>query len=339
MRKSLLLVAAMAACISGTALADDAPATTISGLMYVDMTDINTQANGKDVDPSGYGLDVKRFYVGITHSFDQTWSTNFTTDFNYSPTTGETQLFAKKAYLQQYLGNEVTLRYGEADLPWVLYVENLYGYRFVERTLVDREGFGTTVDWGVHVLGHTDSVNYAASVVNGGGFKNPSRSKRMDEEGRVGFTPIDGLTIALGYRTGTLDLDTDTTPAVNTASRTDVLAVWKASGLTLGGEYFSAKNYTVAAITTPVTDKADGYSLFSSYDFADTAYSMFVRYDDTKPSKDVAPSMVDKYFNVGFAWKGDNNITWALAYKGDKLDNGANETKTDELGIWAQVKF
>jgi len=338
--KSVLGALAMGALLAAPlAQADDTSATTISGLMFLDMTNITTQAGGKDVDPTGFGLDVKRFYLGIYHKFDDTWSTNFVTDFNYSGTTGETQLFAKKAYLQQYLSDAATLRYGEAEMPWLPYDEGFYGYRFVEKTMVDRLGFGNTVDWGVHFLGKTGVFNYAASIVNGGGFKNPSRSKSMDEEARVGFTPVDGLTFALGYYTGKLGQDTEATPVVNTASRVDFLAAWKAHGLTLGAEYFTADNFTKAAVTTPVTDKADGYSLFGSYDIADTDYSVFGRYDHAKPSKDVAPNLSDKYFNAGFAWRSSPAITWAVAYKLDKLDNGPAETKTEEFGVWAQVKF
>ena len=340
MRKSLLLGALIAACCSsGLAQADEDPATTISGVMFVDMTDMTTQNNGADVDPTGYGLDVKRFYIGITHSFDQTWSANFTTDFNYSAATGETQLFAKKAYLQQHFSDTANLRYGAAEMPWIPYVEGFYGYRFVEKTLVDRLGLGNTVDWGVHFLGHTDAVSYAASLVNGGGFKNPSRSKSMDEEGRIGFSPVDGLTLAVGYYNGKLGQDTEATPAMNTASRADFLGVWKASGLTLGAEYFTADNFSKTAITTSATDKADGYSVFGSYDIGDTGYSVFARYDDAKPSKDIASSETDKYYNAGFAWKSNSNITWAVAYKADKLDNGANETKANEFGVWALVRF
>lgn len=133
--------------------------------------------------------------------------------------------------------------------------------------------------------------------------------------------------------------DTEAAPAVNTASRVDVLGAWKANGLTVGAEYFTADNFTKAAVTTPVTDKADGYSVFGSYDIGDSGYSLFASYDTAKPGKDVAPSERDKYYNAGFVWKSNDNIIWALAYKADKLDNGANETKTDEVGVWAQLKF
>jgi len=319
--------------------ADEAPSTTVSGLMFLDLTDMTTQSNGTDVDPTGYGLDVKRFYIGINHVFDDTWSANFVTDFNYSAITGETQLFAKKAYLQQHLSDQATLRYGAAEMPWIPYTEGIYGYRFVEKTMLDRLGFGNTVDWGVHFLGKNGSFNYAASVVNGGGYKNPGRSKSMDGEARVGFAPVDGLTLAVGLYSGKLGQDTEATPAVHTASRADFLVAWKADGLTLGAEYFTADDFTKAAVSTPVSDKADGYSLFGSYDFRDTAYSVFARYDHAKPSKDVTPAATDKYFNTGFAWRSSPAISWALAYKQDKLDNGPAEAKITEFGIWAQVKF
>ena len=32
-------------------------------------------------------------------------------------------------------------------------MEGVYGYRYVENTLVDRIKFGNSADWGVHVLG------------------------------------------------------------------------------------------------------------------------------------------------------------------------------------------
>ena len=336
-----ILIPALIAMALGAAQAraDETATTNISGLMFLDMTDMTTQHNGTDVDPTGFGLDVKRFYIGVNHVFDETWSTNFITDFNFSATTSETQLFAKKTYLQQHLSDAATLRYGAADMPWIPYVESFYGYRFVEKTLADRLGLGNTVDWGVHLFGHTDQLSYAASIVNGGGYKNPSRSKSMDEEARLGFSPVSGLTFAVGYYTGKLGQDTEATPALNTASRADFLAVWKADGLTAGVEYFTADDFSKAAVTTTATDKADGYSLFGSYDLGSTGYSVFARYDSAKPSKDLAPSEQDKYYNAGFAWKSNSNMTWAVAYKHDKLDNGAAETKTDEVGVWAQVKF
>src|SRR6185312_8951546 len=129
------------------------------------------------------------------------------------------------------------------------------------------------------------------SAVNGGGYKNPTRSKTIDWEGRLGITPIDGLTVAAGFYTGDLGQDTEaneaknaavpgvpatpTTPAVaaipatpkNTASRTNLLADWKGAGLNVGMEYFTAKNFSSSLIfaASSKTDSEDGYSVYGSY--------------------------------------------------------------------------
>ena len=375
MRKINLLVAlaVSAALAAPLAHADNNPGdTTIGGLIYTDLTSISTtqdQTGGNvDKDPNGFGLDVKRGYFIVNHTFDDMWSANLTTDFNLAKysltgtdtTSGdpvsvsgnapETQLFIKKLYVQGHFDDLANLRVGAADMPWIPYVESIYGYRFVENTLIDRTvnggtSYGNSADWGVNMNGKSDFVNYSASLVNGGGYKNPSRSKSMDFEGRVAFTPLDGsLIIALGAYTGKRGLDTEAKPALNTASRQDLLVAWKNSGLTVGLEWFSADKWNDVQ-NAGTTTKSDGTSVFASYDFPSTPYSVFARFDNEKPLKDTDSSQKDQYFNAGFAWKSNANITWALAYKSDKvtdnlkLKNTTDDLKTQEFGIWAQIKY
>jgi len=376
-KKNMMLALGVAAAFAAPlAQADDAGSTTIGGLIFTDLTSISTTQEQAGLpsahkDPNGFGLDVKRGYLIVTHTFDDVWSANLTTDFNYpsykakstSTVTGgapgetvittttvsspETQLFVKNIYVQGHFNDWVTLRVGAASMPWTSYVEGVYGYRFVENTLTDRSAFANTADWGVHALGGDGLVSYAVSLVNGGGYKNPSRSKSMDEEGRIAVTPLDGhLIIAAGLYSGKRGLDTEATPAVNTASRQDLLLAWKAAGLTVGLEWFGADkwNDVLTASGTPTT-KSSGTSLFGSYAFPDTAFSVFARYDDVKPTKDTDASQEDKYYNAGVAWKSSANLTWALAYKSDKLTddlklgNTTDSLKTEEFGVWAQIKF
>ncbi|HEV7166023.1 MAG TPA: carbohydrate porin [Gammaproteobacteria bacterium] len=375
MRKINLLVslAVSAALAAPLAHADNPGDTTIGGLIYTDLTSISTtqdQTSGNvDKDPNGFGLDVKRGYFIVNHTFDDVWSANLTTDFNFASykdastcavtggakgetcavttttTTPETQLFVKKIYVQGHFDDLATVRVGSSDMPWIPYAESVYGYRFVENTLIDRSGFGNSADWGVNLAGKNDLVNYSASLVNGGGYKNPSRSKGMDAEGRVAFTPLDGsLIIALGAYTGKRGLDTKAKPALNTVSRQDLLVAWKNSGLTVGLEWFSADKWN-DVLNAGTTTKSDGTSVFASYDFPGTPYSIFGRSDTVKPTKDTDSTQKDQYYNVGFAWKSNSNITWALVYKSDKVTDNLkhgvddNDLKTQEVGIWAQIKY
>ena len=166
----------------------------------------------------------------------------------------------------------------------------------------------------------------------------------MDFEGRLAVTPIDGLILAGGFYDGKRGLDTEKTPAANTASRLDFLAAWKASGLTVGLEWFSADKWN-DVLNTGTTTKSDGTSLFASYDIPNTDFSVFGRADTVKPTKDTHSDVKDEYYNIGFAWKTNRNLTWAVAYKSDKVtdnlkyDITSDTLKTDEIGVWIQVKY
>jgi hypothetical protein len=390
MRKLNLISLAVAAALVTPMAHADAGDTTIGGTVYADFTSINTQNKGTDVDPNGIGTDVTRAYFIVTHQFDDIWSANLTTDFNFASfkaaststcavtggavgetcavgttttvTTPQNQIFIKKAYVQGKFDDMLVFRIGSADMPWIPYAEGAYGYRFVEKTIIDREGFGNSADWGLNLNGASGMINYSISAVNGGGYKNPTRSKTVDWEGRLGVTPIDGLTIAAGFYTGDLGQDTEakeaaakaiaatpTTPAVaaiskNTATRTNFLADWKGAGLNVGVEYFTAKNFGSSFIFNNTTDSEDGYSVYGSYDIPDTAFGVYARYDSVKPKKDVESSLKDTYYNAGFAWHANKNITWAFGIKSDDLKDDSTspatvDLKTQEVGVWLQAKY
>jgi len=345
------IAAAVASVVSTSAQAasDFMEKTTVSGKGFIDFSNIDQESNGTKTDASGTGLDVKRFYVGIDHVFDEVWSANVTTDFNYVSNDSESQVYIKKAYLQAKLSDAFFVRAGSADLPWVPFVENLYGYRYVENVLVDHLKFGTSADWGLHAGGSFSDglVSYAVSVINGAGYKNPSRSKGMDVEGRVSVVPVEGLTLAAGFYNGKLGQEKETVDAINTAKRWDVLAAYVNSRIRVGAEYFEAKDWK--QVLTPTTDKADGYSVWASYNFTNDI-SAFARYDDSDPSKDLAPDLNSKYYNVGVAYKPRKNVDLALVYKNEKVEGGTISTsngniggtvdgKYNEVGVWAQVAF
>jgi hypothetical protein len=356
MPNKLLGMTVMIACAAAAnhARAEDAATekTIISGKTFIDFTHINQESNNVATSASGTGLDVKRFYLGVDHIFDDMWSVNLTTDFNYVSNDAETQLYIKKAFVQSKFADAFVLRAGSADLPWVPFVENLYGYRYVENVLIDHTKFGTSADWGLHALGKfvDGKVNYAVSVINGGGYKNPTRTSSVDVEGRVSVEPIKGLTFAAGFYTGKLGQDTEANPAENTAERLDALVAYVVGPIRVGAEYFQEKN--AKQVQGTATDKADGYSGWVSFAFT-SQLAAFARYDLTNPSKDLAPDLENTYVNVGLAYKPRKNVDLAFVYKQDNVNKGSWSTSNgtiggtsattdgtyDEFGIWAQVAF
>ena len=372
MRNYILPTALALSCVSATALADVQVTenTTVGGLAFFDVSHIslkNDDKNGNEVDtaPTGTGFDIKRFYLIVNHQFNSVWSANLTTDAQYStaattsvPTTaggttnaltnqntsgGVTEVMIKKLYLQYKPQNAFGLRVGAADTPWIPWVESIYGNRWVEKLPLDRLGLGNTADWGANAygsFGEHDVAGYSLSVLNGGGYKNPSRTKDVDVEGRVYVNPIEWLTVGAGFYSGHLgqvNAANENFPT-NTANRFDAAFGVKFSGFKLGGEYFTAKNYktvnnlaasaygTSSVVTAsgaaPVSDKAEGGAIWASFAFT-PEWSVFARFDDVKLSKDVAPDLKDQYANAGIDYKPIPSVDVGLVYKYEKVENGS----------------
>jgi hypothetical protein len=326
--------------------------TTISGKSFfnvsnIDQTSTDLAGNRTDNAQNGTQTELKRFYVSIDHKFNDVFSADITTDFRYNAngTSKDTLLFVKKAYLQAKLDPALTVRVGAADMPWIPFVEGLYGYRFVESTLTDRTRFGSSVDWGIHAFGSFGNgmVNYAVSAVNGAGYKTLSRSSNtIDVEGRISVNPIKPITLAVGGYTGKLGKSNDTVNVNHTATRFNALAAYTDKRVRVGVEYFTAKNWnniTTAPEPTPapdtVNDNAHGWSAFGSFAFT-PQLAAFGRYDWAKPTDVVAvgtPGPVkDQYFNVGLDYKPITPIDLALVYKHDRARNGFISTSNGSIG-------
>jgi hypothetical protein len=367
--------------------------TSISGRMYFNFSTISAKNGGVKTTGAGSlngaGFNIKRFYLGVDHTFSpifsanvtmdvnnvigQTANTNFqtptatipaiaaggaavpatTTNINNAALVGR-GFYIKKAYLQAKINPALIIRLGSADLPWVPYVENQYGYRHIENTVIDRLSFGTSADWGIHVLGDLAGglFSYQLSVIDGGGYRNVKMTKTLDFEGRASVN-YKGFYAAFGGYSGKRANDVQGAVLPNggnlhTASRIDALVGYKNKTFNIGGEYFHAKNWN--NVTTNATDKSDGFSIYANVNFYKT-WSVFGRYDEVKPSKDLLPTVKDHYYNVGVQWEPVKIVDLALVYKHDRANDGAIGTsngtigapliggKYDEFGLWGQLRF
>ena len=344
--------------------------TKISGKAFFNVSNIrqrSTDLAGRTTDniQDGTQTELKRFYVGVDHKFNDIFSANITTDFRYNAngTSKDVLVYVKKAFVQAKLNDAFAVRIGAADLPWVPFVEGLYGYRFVENTLIDRTKFGTSTDWGVHVLGSFGRglVSYQLSAVDGAGYKTLSRSSNtIDLEGRVSLNPIKEVTLAVGGYTGKLGKSNDTVNVEHRATRFNAVAAYTNKRVRAGLEYFSAKNWnniqTAPLPGVPVAtanDSAHGWSAFGSFAFT-PQISAFGRYDWVKPTKNSIAltdgPVKDHYFNVGFDYKPIPPLDFALVYKRDRANNGFISTSNgtiggldrgtySEIGLFGQLAF
>jgi hypothetical protein len=323
--------------------------TQVSGRMYFNLSNVENKRDGTKVAPTGVGLDIKRFYVGIDHKFNDTFSGNITTDVQYNSAEGLTQIYIKKAYLQAKLSDAAIVRLGSADLPWIPFAEDVYGYRFIENTVADRTKFGTSADWGVHLGGKLagGKINYAVAMIDGAGYKNPVRSKAVDFEGRVSAN-LDKVVLGIGGYSGKLGKDVQGGVATpHRAERFNAIAAIVDKRWRAGVEYFNASNWN--NVTSTASDKSDGYSVFGSFNVTPEV-STFARWDRVKPAKTSKPGQKDNYFNIGVNWEPVKIVDLALVYKRDKIDNGLLSTSNgtiggvgegtyDEIGLFGQFRW
>lgn len=330
--------------------------TSISGKAFFNVSNIHHERAGVDQTDNGTEAELKRFYIGVDHKFNDIFSANLTTDFRYNSngTSNDVLVYVKKAFLQAKLSPAFTVRIGAADLPWVPFVEGVYGYRFVENTLIDRTKFGTSSDWGVHVLGTlgpNNLVTYQVSAIDGSGYKTLARnSDTIDLEGRISINPVKPITLAVGGYTGKLGKSSDNGADTRRASRFDALAAYTDKRVRLGIEYFAAKNWL--SVNTGLSDKSNGWSGFGSFAFT-PKISAFGRYDWVKPNRDTNADLKDHYFNVGVDYKPIAPLDFALVYKRDRANNGFLSTSNgtigglnnatsgtyDEVGLFGQLVF
>jgi len=365
--------------------------TTVSGRVFFNISNINLQNAGVKQAPSGTGFDIKRVYVGVSHVFNKTWSSSIVLDgqasgaYSAGTNLNGANFFVKNAFLQAKINDALIIRAGAADMPWLPFDEGLENRRYVEQTIMDRLKLATanSADWGLHALGtlgNTKGLNvtYAVSAVNGGGFKNPTRSNTVDLEGRVAVN-YKGLTAAVGGYTGKLSADTQgivtTAPltATRTATRFSALVAYVGERVRFGGEYFWTKDYAKSYITgaTATTfapgvtipngaeEAARGGSVWGSFNVT-PKWSIFARGDTFKPNLYSFPSRQEKFYDFGVNYSPAKIVDLALVYKRDVVSTnniafpagtygtqdatigtstlGAKGTY-DEIGLFGQFRF
>lgn len=331
--------------------------TKISGRMYFNISSVDAETNGVNREKQG-GFQIKRFYIGVDHKFDDIFSGNVTMDIdNVADTTGKLVgkgFYVKKAYLKAKLDPAFSVALGAIDLPWIPYAEGIYGYRHLEKTTSDLFSYGTSADWGVHVSGDLADglISYQVSAVDGAGYREPKFTKTIDLEGRVALK-YKGFNAAIGGYTGKLGSDVQGAAfgdVYRTATRFNALLAYKDKiqgvPVTIGGEYFYAENWKVK--NSAAEDKAEGYSVFASVVPMDK-WSVFGRYDWIKPSKTLAPTKKGNYWNLGVQYSPAKIVDLALMYKRYDADNSFKggdfsygsfvEGKRDEFGLFGQFRF
>ena len=232
----------------------------IGGVTYFDYYSNTEKASGFNFQRQyfGYGGDVS----------DQV---SFKILFDVGRSDSDTRLttYLKKAQVN-YKSSFGKFNFGLIGMNTYAVQESNWGYRFIEKSAIDKNGFSSTADIGVGFSRSLiDNLNLSLLIVNGEGFKTPQSDKFQKivfnvTYGESNLNKNDGYNAGLVYTTESTDTDPTT--------MTSLFGGFTGMGLRLGGEYDMLTKESVesniisVSANYAVRDKID---IFARYDMVD----------------------------------------------------------------------
>ena len=177
--------------------------------------------------------------------------------------------YLKKAQIN-YKSSLGKFNFGLIGMNTYAVQESNWGYRFIEKSAIDKNKFSSTADIGVGFSKSLiDNLNLSLLIVNGEGFKTPQGDKFQKiafnaTYGESNLNKNDGYNGGLVYTTESTDTDPTT--------MTSVFGGFAGMGIRIGGEYdmqtISGVNKNIVSVSTNYTVR-DNIDVFVRYDIYD----------------------------------------------------------------------
>ena len=190
-------------------------------------------------------------------------------DTSYKSEDTRLVVFLKKAQIN-YKSSFGRFNFGLIGMNTYAVQESNWGYRFIEKSAIDKNEFSATADIGVGFSRSLiDNLNLSLLIVNGEGFKNPQGDKFQKiafnaTYGESNLNKNDGYNGGLVYTTESTDTDPTT--------MTSVFGGFAGMGIRIGGEYdmqtISGVNKNIISVSANYTVR-DNIDIFTRYDIYD----------------------------------------------------------------------
>ncbi|HLP15487.1 MAG TPA: hypothetical protein VK470_04450 [Bacteroidota bacterium] len=363
--KKIVFVFTTMLCAS--AFAQEAPHGKFSGYMFGDYfynvqrdTSIalfkNTAVNGaRDFQ----GFQLRRIYF----TYDNEIAQAFTTRFRLESTTGSP--IVKDAYLKwknMFAGSD--LYFGVQPTPAYDISESAWGYRSLEKTIMDLRGIVPSRDLGVSLRGKLTgdgSLNYWVMVGNNSGT-NAETDKFKRYYVNFQIKPVANLQATLyadyAAQPAVNDPASVTIPKATVSHSTMTTAVFVGYGMpdryNLGVEGFlstTEHDFAKTGSSSLNARSAMGISVFGSLNLS-SDLSAVARFDLFNPNTDsdakdplkvpasvVAASLARNYLIASLVWKADKNVSIMPNIQYETNEKAANAPVTPKSSVTARVTF
>ncbi len=329
----------------------------IGAKFFLNMTDYKVESNGVQTTRTR-GMAVDRAYFEARYYYDGDWMARITTDVNsenITPAGGGAKaknknkgsnVFLKYAYVEGKLaGKAAVLRLGLSHTPWIDYEQGLWKHRYVSKVATDHYKYDSSSDLGIGLKGKlADGMfGYWVTATNGEGYGTQTNHKSAgtgtDYNIRLGFYPVEGLTVDAQYRHGFMGTKSST--GAGTLYVLNQLMVTYG----VGHDYRVGANYILNTskdnATQATKSKEDVFALWGWANFGD-GIGGFARFETQKDKFNAVPFKSNRYV-LGAEYSPRKNVSFSLAFDDQKVSNNGNVAgatkRTRRYGLYSLVKF
>lgn len=288
MQRSIRAWPALAALVVAAPLAAQQPAApqvSVGGVVYAQYG-----YQLKDTAAHLNQFDVTRAYLNVIGKFSGGILTRVTVDIAHNP--GGSQTYRLKYAYAGWTpaGSALTWKLGLFTTPWIDWEEALWDYRMQGPTILDRNNYLTSSNFGFGVDGNVnhEQVDFQAGVFDNGSYANGLGDQRKDLEARVSvramntddMSRVGGLRITAFGQVG---------KPVGGGTRTRLVGMvsYKSSQVTLAA-LGALTDDSAAASPAPV--KGTLFGAYGVYKLSQSPVAFILRLDYVKPDKDLASS-------------------------------------------------
>ena len=232
----------------------------ISGVTYFDFSATDTNS----------AFNFQRQYFGYGGEVSDQVSFKILFDVGRSDSDSRLTAYLKKAQIN-YLSTFGKFNFGLIGMNTYGIQENNWGYRFIEKSAIDKYGFSSTADIGAGFSRSLiDNLNMSLQLTNGEGYKQPQGDKyhKMSFNATYGERKLnknDGYNAGIVYSIAATDSDP--------TNMISAFSGFSGMGLRLGAEYdmrTKAGDYESNIISVSANYKVrDNIDIFARYDMVD----------------------------------------------------------------------
>ena len=291
----------------------------LSGLMYSDIfyNIDNADAAKKDIN----GFQIRRIYFtadfSISEKFDSRFRLESDQSGNSNTNGGKLGVMVKDAYLKwKGLFNGSDMIIGISPTPAFDVSESAWGYRSLEKTILDLDGIVSSRDFGIDLKGKLagdGTVNYWLKIANNSGNA-PETDKYKRYYAMLHFKLADGLqaTVHVDYASKGNKLDNfdNRLKSNNQFVGSAFIGYKQKDEFSVGAEVFMRSiqnNYSASAASPLQNQNSFGFSLWGWTTLSED-FRLVGRFDNYDPNKDLN-SDGNSFFMAGLDYRPAKNVS------------------------------